>query len=216
MAKITQTLRGAILHAEIAAWLEKNLDTFYAGIPPVPTPEEFVKLFEATPEYAATTRRNHLYCTTNVTIHLPEKSTSTYSALRQEMQLPVALPIIKQKMLVLDNEWEVSYDDDRHNITARESSVRQQRRAEFTRKSRHHREVSSHALRLMKTTKQLADIYPHLAAHECVQNIIAREKDLREQAKLRKKNAKPLEVIEITDSNTAIAKARLLGAKYVS
>lgn len=73
-----------------------------------------------------------------------------------------------------------------------------------------------HDLRQFNTLQALVRERPHLANLECIITALQHEKDMRKANQQRLKNEVLEPVVMKTDASTAIAKARLLGAKFLS
>jgi len=163
----------------------------------------------------ATTKRDILKCTNKATIHLPEKAITPHGE-KHDFELSEPLPLCHHMDLILNNDWALTTDPDHFILSPHEISERHHCRAEFNKAVHEYRTNIRHAVYSVETTTQLQNNFPGLARLPVVQNAIEHEKQVREAAKLKKKTAAPLEVIEVKDTNAAIAKARLLGAKYVT
>lgn len=204
MAKISQHLRQSIVN-QITAKYEPTCDIL---VPPLPQANVLHALIENLDVYRETTNRASLPKTVEVgCCILPDSKTYT---------LPKPVPIIMRGEFPLTEEikLESSYGD--LEITARKNSAVLRRAIELAKLRREYSSTVSRQLREynINTTAQMVKSFPEHADLPCLVDAIAHEKAVRANNVKVRKEAPPLEVIEV--DQTAIAKARLLGAKYVT
>ena len=183
--------------------------------PPVPTGDEFATLIEATVPYSTTTERENLAHTHDLKVNLIE---------RESVMLKTSkpLPILQQEARdgwELNDEWIICCHYANSETIDIDPSDTSKRVANYKTKAEQRQAAKLEARRRLRHAGSIPAVrrnYPELCS---TPSFRAAEQDMvrkREEAKARKKNKKPLEKVELeTDPSIIIAKARLLGAKYV-
>lgn len=204
MAKLSQHLRQQIVN-QITAKYEPTCDIL---VPPLPQANVLCTLIEGLDVYRETTNRKNLRLTDEVGCRiLPDSET---------YKLPKRIPIIMRGDFPLTEEIKLESSYGELEITARKNSAVLRRAIELAKLRREYSSTVSRQLREynINTTAQMVNSFPEHADLPCLVDAIAHEKAVRANNVKVRKEAPPLEVIEV--DQTAIAKARLLGAKYVT
>jgi len=217
MAKLSNRLRDAIIsevtsrHVHV---LRKQVpaDVALGPIPPIPSPTELRALINAHPAYVHTTDRAKLETFNSVLFTLPELPS-------EGMVVPIdpPLPLVKKMPLTLNSEWRAQKSPTNQlQITAGPESIRGHVDRAISSGIATYRRTVYNDLGSLNTIKEVIQKFPEWAELSCIRKAIAHEKKLRERLKAAKKDAQPLEIIDASEQLSAIAKARLLGAKYVT
>ena len=210
MANITQELRRAIQNQLADRYLNEHRREIFQDLEPLPTTNELTSLINNAPEYRCTTNFEHLEMTNEVLVMTPEH--------RESVKIPVypAVPVIRAKSITI-GEWVLEECHSGLSLVPTNTSERHARQEKLMGQCYTYKGYVNRTIASISTLAQFVKELPEWKDLECIVDAQTREKTARKNAAENRRNAKPLERVEIpADSNLAIAKARLLGAKYVT
>jgi hypothetical protein len=210
MGNLSQTLQIHIVNDIIEILEERFWVANKCKIPPLPSPQELSAMLQATAPYTKTTNRTNLSFTDHVMVHSPEQPTSF------KLKLDPPQPVCHIANLLITDEWTLNHYGDTMQIHPGPLSERRKIRGTATSSLQTARQELSRSIRDVRTLARFLDHFPEWKDLPRVQEAIRHEIDVRKNATQARKNAKPLEAIELTAELSVIAKARLLGAKYVT
>lgn len=185
--------------------------------PPMPTADEFHALIENTVPYLSTTERDNLAHSHTLNIDLLSEGVT-------QIKMTHALPMFQKPREIkngwsLDSEWTIHCqygDNDVISISPSRTSNRALNAARRQKELHEVRHAARSTLEKAGTIPAVRKNHPEFCKLDAFKKAEAYMIAKREEAKARKRNKKPLEKVELeTDPSMIIAKARLLGAKYV-
>jgi len=198
----------SLLERIIKEQVEKTELNQECDLPKHPSPEEMAALILNSTPYlnTSTSKKNKL-----------EKTIKIFDVfVGNSYNLPREVPLMKQGITRISADLELHGDTEEMTVQPRADSRYKKYTNEAKELQRQLRRDLWTKYNETPTLKQLTTAYPETLELNTVKAEIEHQKNLRREAALRRKNEVLTPIKTKVDTTTAIAKARLLGAKFLS